>query len=79
MGFIRLVFHACSVLVMVTTNDVKDRQVVGDIIEQVEQPIEQGSTDAAYDHRDCYNQIIKREAKISKPIATKSKPNLNQL
>jgi hypothetical protein len=48
---------------VVSTNDIHDGTVLGDILEQIEDPIEQVSTDGAYDHQDCYNQIAKREAK----------------
>lgn len=58
---------------VVSTNDIHDGTVLGDILEQIEDPIEQVSTDGAYDHQDCYNQIAKREAKpVIPPVKTRS-------
>jgi transposase len=52
---------------VVTTNDFKDGEVLGDILEQIEEPIEQVSSDGAYDHRHCYDQITQRGAKAVIP------------
>lgn len=49
--------------VMVTTNDIHDGKVLGDILEQIEDEIEQVSADGAYDHRHCYDKIAQRGAK----------------
>lgn len=48
---------------VVTTNDVHDGEVLGDVLEQIEEKIEQVSTDGAYDHRHCYDDIAQRGAK----------------
>jgi transposase len=48
---------------VVTTNDVHDGEVLGDVLEQIEENIEQVSTDGAYDHRHCYDDITQRGAK----------------
>ena len=50
------------VAAMVTTPDVHDGEVFGDLLEQIEGQIEQVSTDGAYDHRHCYDDIISRGA-----------------
>ncbi len=52
---------------VVTTNDYHDGQVLGDILEQIEEEIEQVSTDGAYDHRHCYDEISQRGAKPVMP------------
>jgi hypothetical protein len=51
------------VAMVVTTNDVADGEVLEDILEQIEDEIEQVSTDGAYDHRHCYDEIDARGAK----------------
>jgi transposase len=48
---------------VVTTNDVHDGEVLEDVLEQIEGAIEQVSTDGAYDHRHCYDDIAQRGAK----------------
>lgn len=48
---------------VVTGNDTHDGQVLGDLLDQIEGTIEQVTTDGAYDHRHCYDDITKREAK----------------
>ena len=47
---------------VVSTNDIHDGTVLGDVLDQIEDPIGQATTDGAYDHQDCYNQIAKQEA-----------------
>jgi hypothetical protein len=49
--------------VVVTTNAIHDGTVLGDILEQITDPIEQVSTDGASDHRKCYEQVLEREAR----------------
>lgn len=51
------------VAAVVTTNDIHDGEVLGDVLDQVEGDIEQVSTDGAYDQQDCYEQIQQRGAK----------------
>lgn len=53
------------VAMVVTTNDMGDGQVLADLLEQIEDEIEQVSTDGAYDHRHCYDEI---EAKGARPV-----------
>ena len=52
---------------VVTTNDVHDGEVLNDILEQIDGKIEQVTTDGAYDHCHCYDEIAKREAKAVIP------------
>jgi hypothetical protein len=52
---------------VVTTNDVADCEVLPDILEQIEQPIEQVSGDGGYDTFGCYDTIAKRGAKATIP------------
>lgn len=47
---------------VVTTNDVNDSQVLGDLLEQVDESISQVSADSAYDSFECYQQILEQEA-----------------
>jgi hypothetical protein len=53
------------VAMVVTTNDVGDGQVLPDLLEQIADELVQVSTDGAYDHRHCYDEI---EAKEAKPV-----------
>ncbi len=46
----------------VTTNDIKDSQVLGELLEQVDESITQVSADSAYDSFECYQQILEQEA-----------------
>lgn len=46
----------------VTTNDIKDSQVLGELLEQVDESINQVSADGAYDSFECYQQILERQA-----------------
>jgi len=46
----------------VTTNDIKDSQVLGELLEQVDESIDQVSADGAYDSFECYQQILEQEA-----------------
>jgi hypothetical protein len=55
------------VAMVVTTNDMADGEVLEDILEQIEGKIEQVSTDGAYDHRHCYDEIDARGAKAVIP------------
>lgn len=45
---------------VVTTNDVADCEVLTDILEQIDAPIEQVSGDDGYDTFDCYDTIAER-------------------
>jgi IS5 family transposase len=55
------------VAAVVTTNNVADSQVLEDLLEQVDDEIEQVSGDGAYDKRNCYEAIGKRQAKAAIP------------
>jgi transposase len=48
---------------LVSTNDVHDGSVLKDILDGIDDNIEQVSTDGAYDHRHCYDEIAERGAK----------------
>jgi transposase len=50
------------VAVVVTTNDVHDGEVLSDLLDQVEAELRQVTTDGAYDHGHCYDDIDKRGA-----------------
>jgi hypothetical protein len=62
------------VAAVLTTNDIKDNEVMEDLLEQVQEPINQVSRqkflqktfaskgDGAYDTFECYEQILEREA-----------------
>jgi IS5 family transposase len=52
---------------VLTTNNVADSEVMGDLLNQVERPIKQVSADGAYDTKDCYTEIAKHEAKAVIP------------
>lgn len=52
---------------VVSTNDVHDGEVLDDILEQIEADIEQVTTDGAYDHSHCYEEIAERGAKAVIP------------
>ncbi|MGJ3249452.1 MAG: IS5 family transposase [Elainellaceae cyanobacterium] len=52
---------------VVTTNDVHDGEVLNDVLEAIEEQIEQVSTDGAYDHRHCYDEIEAKGAKAVIP------------
>lgn len=52
---------------VVTTNNVHDGEVLNDVLDAIEEPIEQVSTDGAYDHSHCYDEIAQRGAKAVIP------------
>jgi hypothetical protein len=58
---------------VVTTNDVADCEVLPDILEQIEQPIEQVSGDGGYDTFDCYDTISQRGARAIIPPPSNAK------
>lgn len=55
---------------VVTTNDFHDGEVLGDLLEQIHTEIEQVTTDGAYDHSHCYDEIAERHAKAVIPPRT---------
>lgn len=52
---------------MATPNDVHDGEVLNNILDAIEEPIEQVSTDGAYDQRHCYDEIDAKGAKAVIP------------
>jgi Transposase DDE domain len=48
--------------VVVTTNDFSDGQLLPDLLDQIDDPIVQVSGDGAYDHRACYDELMRRGA-----------------
>ncbi|YAG14030.1 hypothetical protein NSTC745_03365 [Nostoc sp. DSM 114161] len=62
---------------LVTTNDVADCEVLPDILEQIEQPIEQVSGDGGYDTFGCYDTITERGAKATIPPRSNAKIQQN--
>jgi len=52
---------------VVTTNDVHDGEVLSDLLDQIEGEIEQVTTNGAYDHRHCYDEIAQRNVKAVIP------------
>jgi transposase len=52
---------------VVTTNDVHDGEVLSDILDRIEDEIEQVTTDGAYDHSHCYDEIAQRDARAVIP------------
>jgi hypothetical protein len=48
---------------VVTTNAVHDGEVLDELLNQIEDEIEQVTSDGAYDHRHCYEEITERGAK----------------
>ncbi|WP_445627651.1 IS5 family transposase [Nostoc sp. DSM 114167] len=58
---------------VVTTNDMADCEVLPDILEQIEQPIEQVSGDGGYDTKGCYNTISQRGARATIPPRSNAK------
>ncbi len=58
---------------VVTTNDVADCEVLTDLLEQIEHPIDQLSGDGGYDTFDCYDAIASRGAKATIPPRSNAK------
>jgi hypothetical protein len=52
---------------VVTTNVFHDGEVLSDILEQVEDNLKQVTTDGAYDHSHCDDEIAERKAKAVIP------------
>jgi hypothetical protein len=52
---------------VVTLNSCHDGEVLADVLDGIEEPIEQVSTDGAYDHRHCYDEIDQRGARAVIP------------
>lgn len=59
---------------VVTTNDVADCEVLPDLLEQIEHPIEQLSGDGGYDTFDCYDAFTKCAEGIAQRGATATIP-----
>lgn len=58
---------------MVTTANVADCEVLGELLEQIEPDIEQVSGDGGYDTRKCYDAITTRFAKATIPPRSNAK------
>lgn len=54
-------------MAVVSTNDISDGSVLPDILDGIEDELEQVSADGAYDQRQCYDAIGKRQAKAVIP------------
>ena len=52
---------------VVTTNDFHDGEVLDDVLQAIDESIEQVSTDGAYDHRHCYDEIAAKGARAVIP------------
>ncbi|MDX2239469.1 MAG: IS5 family transposase, partial [Leptolyngbyaceae cyanobacterium bins.302] len=52
---------------VVTPNDVHDGEVLAPVLDGIPFPVEQVSTDGAYDHRHCYDEIEAKGAKAVIP------------
>jgi|SRR5579862_4796169 len=50
-----------------TTNDYADGEILTDLLELIDAPIESVKADGAYDHRACYTQLAKRGIKAIIP------------
>ena len=50
-----------------TTNDFHDGEVLNDVLQAINEPIEQVSSDGAYDHCHCYDEIAAKGAKAVIP------------
>lgn len=50
-----------------TTHDFPDGEVLNDVLEAIDEPIGQVSTDGAYDHRHCDDEIAAKGAKAVIP------------
>jgi IS5 family transposase len=62
------------VAAVLTTNDISDGEVLPDLIEQIDAPLEQGSADGAYDSFENYDLLHSRGAKATIPPRKNSKP-----
>jgi IS5 family transposase len=58
---------------VVSTNSLKDSQVLPDLLDQVEEEISQVTADGAYDSRNCYEAIRQREARACIPPQKRAK------
>lgn len=52
---------------MATTNDLGDKQVLGDLLDQIQEKITKVTADGGYDYATCYEQIAKRKARAVIP------------
>ena len=58
-----------------TTNDLGDKQVLGDLLDQVEEKITKVTADGGYDYATCYEEIAKRKARAVIPPRRTAKLN----
>jgi hypothetical protein len=52
---------------MATTKDLGDKQVLGDLLDQIEEKITKVTGDGGYDYATCYEEIAKRKARAVIP------------
>ena len=52
---------------MATTNDLGDKQMLGDLLDQIEGKITKVTADGGYDYATCYDEIAKRKARAVIP------------
>lgn len=52
---------------VVTTNDFKDSELLADLLDNVQDPIDQVSGDGGYDSKECYQYIVNKGAKAVIP------------
>lgn len=50
-----------------TTNNISDKEVLPDLLEQIDEPIKQVTTDGGYDYATCYEAIAERKARAVIP------------
>lgn len=50
-----------------TTNNISDKEVLPDLLEQIEEPIGQVTADGGYDYATCYEAIAERKARAVIP------------
>jgi transposase len=58
-----------------TTNDLGDKQVFGDLLDQVEEKITRVTADGGYDYATCYEEIAERKARAVIPPRRTAKMN----
>ena len=63
------------VAAVATTNDLGDKQVIGDLLDQVEERITKVTADGGYDYATCYEEIAKRKARAVIPPRRTAKMN----
>ena len=62
---------------MMTTNAISDGEMLPPLIEQVEEPVKQVSADGAYDRKECYKALDKRQREQSQELKVAIPPRHN--